>query len=157
MMLSDRPTIFLGVFTTDQKGAIAESAIAHEAVKLGVGVYRPLVEGGRYDLIFEANAKLLRVQCKWASLSRGAVVVRCYSSRRGPDRMIVRTYTAAETDVIAAYCPETCGCYVLSPEQFAGRRNVHLGVAPSLNNQQNGINWASDFAFEARLEALLGP
>jgi hypothetical protein len=59
--------------------------------------------------------------------------------------------------VIAAYCPETCGCYVLSPEQFAGRRNVHLRVAPSLNNQQNGINWASDFAFEARLEALLGP
>jgi hypothetical protein len=35
------------VLTTDQKGAIAESAIVHAAIKLGVGVYRPLVEGGR--------------------------------------------------------------------------------------------------------------
>jgi hypothetical protein len=28
------------VLTTDQKGAIAESAIVHAAIKLGVGVYR---------------------------------------------------------------------------------------------------------------------
>ena len=145
------------MLTTDQKGAVAESAIVHAAIKLGVGVYRPLVEGGRYDLILEANANLLRVQCKWASLSRGAVVVRCYSSRRGSGRMIVRTYTSAETDVIAAYCLETGGCYLLTPENFSGRRTVYLRVAPSLNNQQNGINWASDFVFEARLEALLGP
>jgi hypothetical protein len=56
----------------------------HTAIKLGVGVYRPLVEGGRYDLILEANSKLLRVQCKWATLIRGAVIVRCYSARRAP-------------------------------------------------------------------------
>jgi PD-(D/E)XK endonuclease len=57
------------VLTTDQKGAIAESAIAHEAAKLGVGVYRPLIEGGRYDLILEVNTQLIRVQCKWATLA----------------------------------------------------------------------------------------
>jgi PD-(D/E)XK endonuclease len=145
------------VLTTDQKGAIAESAIAHEAAKLGVGVYRPLIEGGRYDLILEVNTQLIRVQCKWATLASGAVVVRCYSSRRGPDRMIVRTYTAAETDVIAAYSADTGRCYLLTPTEFSGRRNVYLRVAPSLNNQRTGINWADDFAFEARLEALLGP
>jgi hypothetical protein len=38
--------------STDQKGAIAELAIAHAALKLGVDVYRPVAEGGRYDLIF---------------------------------------------------------------------------------------------------------
>jgi hypothetical protein len=27
------------VLTTNQKGAIAETAIAHEAIKLGIGVY----------------------------------------------------------------------------------------------------------------------
>jgi hypothetical protein len=51
------------VLTTDQKGAIAESAVTHEAIKLGLNVYRPLVEGGRYDLILEAGTALLRVQC----------------------------------------------------------------------------------------------
>jgi hypothetical protein len=39
--------------TTDQKGAIAEAAIALAAMKLGVDVYRPLGEGGRYDLILD--------------------------------------------------------------------------------------------------------
>jgi hypothetical protein len=33
------------MLTTNQKGAIAETAIAHEAVKLGIGVYRPLARG----------------------------------------------------------------------------------------------------------------
>ena len=52
--------------TTNQKGAIAETAVAHAAIKLGIDVYRPVAEGGRYDLIFVLDDDLLRVQCKWA-------------------------------------------------------------------------------------------
>ena len=51
--------------TTDQKGAIAELAIAHAAAVLGVGVFKPLTDGERYDLIFDLRPRLLRVQCKW--------------------------------------------------------------------------------------------
>jgi hypothetical protein len=43
------------MMTTDQKGAIAETAIAHEATKLGIEVYRPIAEGGRFDMIFAAT------------------------------------------------------------------------------------------------------
>jgi PD-(D/E)XK endonuclease len=145
------------VLTTDQKGAIAEAAITCTASKLGFDVYRPVAEGGRYDLILEGNSKLLRVQCKWATLSRGAVVIRCYSCRRGRDGMIVRAYTVDEIDVIAAYCMETNCSYLLSPDVFAARRVVHLRVSPSKNSQRLGINWADDFGLEARLTALLGP
>jgi hypothetical protein len=54
--------------TTNQKGAIAETAIAHAAVKLGIDVYRPVAEGGRFDLIFAfADGSLSRVRCKWRS------------------------------------------------------------------------------------------
>jgi hypothetical protein len=35
------------MLTTDQKGAIAEMAIAWEAAKQGIEVYRPISEGGR--------------------------------------------------------------------------------------------------------------
>jgi PD-(D/E)XK endonuclease len=76
------------MLTTDQKGAIAESAIVHAAVKLGVGVYKPLTDGERYDLILDLRPQLVRVQCKWATLDAGAVVVRCYSCRRNPARMV---------------------------------------------------------------------
>jgi len=37
--------------TTNQKGAAAEWAIIHLATRLGVEVYRPIFEGGRFDLI----------------------------------------------------------------------------------------------------------
>jgi hypothetical protein len=37
--------------STNQKGAIAESAVAHTAIKLGLGVFRPLSDGERCDLI----------------------------------------------------------------------------------------------------------
>ena len=40
------------MLTTNQKGALAETAIALEAIKLGIGVYRPYADG-RYDLIFD--------------------------------------------------------------------------------------------------------
>lgn len=66
----------LSELTTDQKGAIAESAVVHAAIKLGIGVYRPAFEGGRYDLIFDLGARLLRVQCKWAVRQGEVVVVR---------------------------------------------------------------------------------
>ena len=42
----------LSDLTTNQKGAIAEASIAREAIKLGIEVYRPVMEGGRFDLIF---------------------------------------------------------------------------------------------------------
>jgi hypothetical protein len=35
------------MLTTDQKSAIAETAIAHAATKLGIEVYRSIAEGGR--------------------------------------------------------------------------------------------------------------
>lgn len=52
------------MLTTDQKGAIAETAIAHAATALGIEVYRPIAEGGRFDMIFLLDEELVRVQCK---------------------------------------------------------------------------------------------
>ena len=141
------------VLTTDQKGAIAESAIVHAATKLGIDVYKPLAGGGRYDLIFDVRDKLLRVQCKWATLSEEVVVVRCYSCRRGAERMIVRAYTSEEVDAIVAYCAELDRCYFLPPARFAGRWQVHLRTAPYRNNQRVGVHMASDYLLEARLHA----
>jgi hypothetical protein len=54
--------------STDQKGAIAESAIVHAAIKLGIGVLKPVTDGHRYDLVFDFCPDLVRVQCKWTRL-----------------------------------------------------------------------------------------
>jgi PD-(D/E)XK endonuclease len=65
----------------DRKGAVAETAVALEAMKLGIGVYRPLADE-RYDLIFDLSPQLVRVQVKWASRCADVIVARLYSARR---------------------------------------------------------------------------
>jgi len=44
------------VLTTNQKGAIAEAAVAKEAIKLGIGVYAPYGDE-RCDFIFDLRPR----------------------------------------------------------------------------------------------------
>ena len=141
------------MLTTDQKGSIAELAIAKAALELDIEVYWPMAEGGRYDLIFDVRGRLFRVQCKWASRYDDVVVVRCYRSRRNRDGLVNRSYTADEIDAFAAYCADVDCCYFLPFEQFPHRRNIQLRLGPTRNNQRIGINWARDFEFAAKLGA----
>ena len=133
--------------TTDQKGAIAETAVAHAAVKLGIDVYRPVAEGGRYDLILDLGTRLLRVQCKWAARHGAVIFVRCYSCRRTANGMLYRPYTAREIDAIAAYCPETNRCYLLAAGLIAGRNAISLRLDPTRNAQKRRVHWADEFDF----------
>jgi hypothetical protein len=94
----------LVTLSANRKGAIAETAIAAEATRLGFDVYRPIAEGGRYDLIIDTNARLVRVQCKWARLLANVVSVGLRTSRLSSHGYVRSTYDASEIDGVAAYC-----------------------------------------------------
>ena len=126
------------MLTSSQTGAVAETAIMHAAVRLGIGVYRPIVEGGRYDLILDGGTRLIRVQCKSAVLRGNVVAVRCRSCRRGPNGFIRRSYTSNEADAIATYCAELDRCYLLPLDRFSGRTEIRLRLTPARNNQKSG-------------------
>ena len=145
----------LSDLTTDQKGAIAEAAVALAALASGIGVARPLADE-RSDLILELPTGLVRVQCKWARRHGDVIMVWCRRCRRGPDGLIRRTYKPGEIDALAAYCPETHACYLLPAELAVNRAAVGLRLAPTRNNQKAGINWAKDYEFGATIEAF-GP
>lgn len=137
--------------TTDQKGAIAEAAIVLAAMKLGIDVYRPVAEGGRYDLILDLRERLVRVQCKWAARSGDVLIVRCCSCRRTREGLLRRPYTPDEIDAFAAYCADTDRCYYLPIELFPHSQAVQLRLAPTRNSQRRRINWAEDFGFAVTL------
>jgi hypothetical protein len=141
------------MLTTDQKGNVAELAIARDAIALGVDVYWPMGEGGRCDMLFEIGDALWRIQCKWAPRKGDVIVVRCYSCRRNREGLVRRRYEPGEIDAFAAYCPDTERSYFLPQASFAGRRQVLLGLAPSKNNQSEGIHWAREYEFAATLGA----
>jgi PD-(D/E)XK nuclease superfamily protein len=137
------------VLTTDQKGVIAELEIARRAAELGIGVWHAYTVE-RYDLIFDLRPKLLRVQCKWANRYGDVIVVRCYSNRRARAGLLRRRYAPEDVDAFAAYCPDVCECYLL-PLSLFPQATIQLRLHPAKNNQRAGINWAEDFAFDARL------
>jgi hypothetical protein len=107
------------MLTTDQKGSVAELAIAHAAAAMGFDVYKPLTDGGRYDLIFHVHDSLLRVQCKWASKAGEVLIVRTQTCRRIPVAFV------------------------------DGRRLVQRRLAPPMNNQRLGIHWAKMYEFRS--------
>jgi hypothetical protein len=144
-------------WSADQKGSIAESAIVHAAIKLGLGVSKPLTDGDRYDLIFDLGDRLDRVQCKWATRHGDVVRVRCYSCRRTRDGLTKRGYSSDEIDAVAAYCSVIDRCYYFPIEWLDGRTTLQLRLGPTCNNQQSGINWADDFSLEHLQSTSLGP
>lgn len=130
---------------------MAELAISLAAGRLGIAVYRPIFEGGRCDLLFEIDQRLWRVQCKWAPRHGDVIVVRCYSARRNRAGVLKRIYAPGEIDAFAAYCPQLDRCYFLPYSLFESRTQVLLRLQPTRNNQISGVNWASQYEFEATL------
>jgi hypothetical protein len=142
------------MMTPSQKGAIAEAAIAAAAIKLGVRVLRPLDEGGRYDLVFDVGGTLLKVQCKWAPRKAGVIVVNTRTSRLTPRGYVRGTYTAAEVDAIAAYCPDTDRCYLLAIEDVLNQQVVHLRLVAAANHQEVAIKYAAKYEFGGAVAQL---
>jgi hypothetical protein len=60
----------------NHKGNVAELAIATEAARLGMSVYKPLTEHGRCDMVLGIGDQLLRIQCKWGSSDGAKITVR---------------------------------------------------------------------------------
>ena len=138
------------MLTTNQKGAIAESAITSAAIRLGVGVFRAVADE-RYDLVLDIGACLLRVQCKTAALNDDVLVIRCYSCRRTAGGMLKRSYTSDEIDAVAAYCDELGRCFLIPIHRVDGLSTIQLRLVAAKNNQVRRINWAKDFEFAATL------
>jgi hypothetical protein len=127
------------------KGAIAEAAIASAAIELGIHVLRPLVEGRRYDLVFDVGDRLLRVQCKWAPRRGAVIAVHLTTCRHTPRGYVRTTYSPDEVDGIAVYCQELKRCFYLPIETVAGRRGMHLRLTRAANNQEAAINYADEY------------
>jgi prevent-host-death family protein len=119
------------VFTSNDKGNIAEAEIAAAATRLGINVLKPLLEHGRYDLAFDLGDRILRVQCKWA--------------RRAGDVVI---------DAVAAYCDELDTCYLMPAEMIAGMSAVQLRLAAPKNGQRACLNWARDHELDGAIAQL---
>lgn len=140
--------------SSSQKGAIAEAEIAAAALRLNLVVLRPVGDGGRYDLAIDTGRRLLRVQCKWVSRTGDVLTTRCRTSRRIRDGHRRTSYSATEIDAIAAYSPDTGGCYLIPAREIAGRATLSLRLGPTLNSQASGVRWARDYEIDRSIARI---
>jgi prevent-host-death family protein len=142
--------------TTNRKGAIAETAIAAEATKLGVSVLRPIVDHERYDLAFEIGSRILRVQCKWGALDEAGAVIKVslQSCCLTPAGYVRTPYGPDEIDLVAVYCGDLDRCYLLPSSLACGRTSVYLRLTPPKKGQRASINLSTDFEFAGAVAQL---
>jgi hypothetical protein len=140
----------------NDKGNVAEAAIAFRAIELGLSVSKPLTEHSRYDLVIEIGDQLYRVQCKWGRLlaSSDAIAVNLTSSRWTPAGEVKTQYQAGEVDLLAVYCAAVGHCYLLPERLFVQRRSVHLRLSPARNGQRSCINLAEQYEFDGAVAQL---
>jgi hypothetical protein len=136
------------------KGSIAEAVIAAEAVKAGVQVLRPLIEGARYDLVFDVGGRFVRVQCKSVARRGDVLVIPIRTSRHTPQGYVRTRYTADEVDAIAAYYPATDRCYLIPMQDVRDRWEIRLRLARARNNQEFAITYAEDYEFYGAIAQL---
>jgi hypothetical protein len=138
----------------NHKGNVAEAEIAAAAIRLGIPVLKPLVEHGRYDLAFDLGDRLVRVQCKWASVKGDVVVVRLSGYRMTAKGGVKSTYAITEVDAVAAYCGELDRSYLLPVALIAERFSVQLRTKPARNGQLAALHWAADYELPGAIAQL---
>ena len=123
---------------TGEKGNLSEARILAAFVAAGYLVSVPFGSGHKYDFVVDDSTRLFRVQCKTGRVKNGSLLFNAYSqSGNGAVKMSYRGLA----DLFAVLKPEDDKVYLI-PVDEVGVTDVSLRLAPTLNNQTQGIRWA---------------
>ena len=125
-------------------GARSEMAVASALQRSGMEVFVPIFAAhARVDLVVQAAAGLLRVQCKTARLLRGSLYFRTHSNTGN-----IAVDYRAQVDAFGVFSPDLELVYLV-PIEHTAPRGCNLRVETPMNGQRHGVRWAADY--------LIGP
>jgi hypothetical protein len=106
--------------TTKLKGDIAEQAVILKALKRGWGVMQPIGDRLPYDLVFDVEGRLLRIQVKsaWYDAAKGNYVIDNRRTKTNRRVMKREPYQIHDFDFAIAYLEPLDVCYVLPVDVF---------------------------------------
>jgi prevent-host-death family protein len=134
---------------------VAEAAIAFEAARLGIEVFKPLSEHSRADMIFQVGGALYRVQCKTARREGEVILISLLTASCTPSGYVRSRYEMEEIDLIAAHCHELQRSYLLPFKgKVASQTSVALRLSAPQNGQRASINYAADYEFPGAVAQL---
>ena len=121
-------------------------AIIYALRASGYGIYVPLSENTRVDLILESGSVIRRVQCKTGRLRGGGVhFATCSTYAHHPNPKILRRDYVGEVDDFAVFCPDLGAVYLIPIDDLPSRSSATLRVDPPRNNQLKRVRFARTY------------
>jgi hypothetical protein len=114
---------------TKLKGDIAEQATVVQALKRGWGVLKPVGDRLPYDLVFDVDGLLVKVQVKaaWQHEASGNYVVDNRRTKTNRRRMVRSPYQPSDFDVAIAYIDDFEIFYIFPAAVFLSYGSeIHL-------------------------------
>ena len=125
--------------TPSEVGERAEAAVLAVLARAQKHVLLPFGGQRRYDLAYEDDGQLVKVQCKTGREVNGAIVFRTCSEIYGK----ARDYTG-DIDLFGVYCHDRDEVYLV-PVDDVPPRGAHLRLRPALNGQRARIRDAAQY------------
>ncbi|ADB41196.1 group I intron-associated PD-(D/E)XK endonuclease [Spirosoma linguale] len=114
---------------TKQKGDIAEQAVILQALRLGWGVCKPVGDRLPYDLVFDINGCLWKIQVKsaWFDDNRSNYVVDNRRTKTNRRVMVRQNYCLTDFDFAIIYLEALHIFYIMPVADFVGYSSeIHL-------------------------------
>ncbi len=115
--------------STKLKGDLAEQAAVLKALKHGWGILKPIGDRLPYDLVFDIEGSLIKVQVKYAWLNESSnnYVVDNRRTKTNRRQMIREAYKISDFDFALAFIEELNLFYVFPVDVFIGYGSeIHL-------------------------------
>ena len=155
--------------STKLKGDLAEQAAILHALKRGWGVLKPVGDRLPYDLVFDVNRTLVRVQvkCAWFDPSRGNHVVDNRRTKTNRRAMVREVYSPSDFEFALAYVSDRDLFYVFPVDVFISYASeIHLVEADKRQRKPRSaeyrdawnliLQWAAQKETSARQPVKLG-
>ena len=115
--------------STKLKGDIAEQAAILQAMKRGWGVLKPIGDRLPYDLVFDVDGTLVKIQVKhaWFDAARGNYVVDNRRTKTNRRTMVRETYEPLDFDFAVVYLSDVDLFYIFPVAVFIGYASeIHM-------------------------------
>lgn len=132
------------------KGALTELQCQQDFIKRGFLVSQPIVADSKYDFIVDINNKLLRIQCKSASLSEDKTFIKLKTKTTNIRTMKDSYYSSDDIDFF--YTTYNNIAYLI-PVEKSGHGETRLRFTSANQNNPN-IRWAKDYELDKVLKFL---
>ena len=127
---------------TSHKGSLAEQAVTLEALKRGWGVLKPIGDCLPYDVVFDIEGTLVKIQVKlaWFDDTRENYVIDNRRTKTNRSVMIREVYALTDFDFAIAYLMDINVFYVFPVDVFISYASeIHLVEADKRQRKPRSV------------------